>query len=84
MAGHRLLAHQEFQAEPVDFLLQFVDALIPENDRIGELTVALQESAHAVFEGPLAQFGHAGDLAANPVDVLLQTFFQVRCHVLMR
>lgn len=74
-AGDRLLADDEFQAEPVHFLLQFVDALVAENDGIGEHAVFLRERLHAVAQRAFAEGGHFADLAANVVDVPLQTFF---------
>ena len=76
-AGHRLLADDELQAQPVELLLQLVDALVAHDHRIGELPVVLRQRFHAAFQRALGQIGHLPDLRPDALDVPLQGLFVV-------
>ena len=80
MAGHRLLAQQELDAEAVDLLLQLVDALVPQDDRVGQLQAPLLQGLEAVAECPVREVAHLGHLAPDAVDVPLEGLFVVSGH----
>ncbi len=83
MHGHRLLAHQEFQTKPVELLLQLIDVLVAQNDRIGQLPVAFGQRAQAVLQRAVRQRGHFQDLAPNHFAVALEALFKMRSHTLI-
>ncbi len=76
-AGHRLLAHDELQAEPIDLLLQLVDTLVAHDHRIGGLAVAFGEGPHRGLQGSFGQAAHLSDLRADAFDVALEGLFVV-------
>jgi hypothetical protein len=80
VAGHRLLAYEELEAQPVGLLLELVDALVAQDHRVGQLAVALLEGLDAVQEGLLGERGHRRQPVADPVDLALQGLLQVRRH----
>ena len=80
VAGHRLLAQQELDAEAVDLLLQLVDALVPQDDRVGQLQAPLLQGLEAVAECPVREVAHLGHLAPDAVDVPLEGLFVVSGH----
>jgi len=79
--GHRLLAHQELQTEPVNLLLQLVHVEVAQDDGVGDLAVALPQRLDTLGERLLGQGGHLRDLGANDVNVPLQRRFQMGCCV---
>ena len=81
MAGDRLVAHQEFQAQPVQFGLPFVNMLIAQDDAVSQLPAPLHQRLQARFQRPPAKPGHLGDLGPNRVDIPLQRFFKMRRRI---
>jgi hypothetical protein len=81
MLRHRLLAHDEFEAKPVDLLLQRVNALVAQDDRVGHLPVALDQAAQAGVECACRQPRHLVYLASDAIQVALQGLFVVGWHI---
>ena len=73
----RLLAHDELEAEPVDFLLELVDALVANDDRVRELAILVSQGCQAAFERAAAQAAHLANLATDPIHVALKCLFEV-------
>jgi len=78
---HRLMPRQEFQTQPVQLFLQFVNELVPKNDRIGRLAIPFGQRPEACLERSLAPPGHFRHFAADGVQVPLQRFFQMWMRV---
>jgi glutamine phosphoribosylpyrophosphate amidotransferase len=62
----------EFQTQSVDFLLQLIDLLIPQDDRISQSPVARAHRFQAITQGAFRQPAHLLDLRANAIDLALQ------------
>ena len=69
---HGLLAHDKFQAQPVDLAIQRVDERVAQNDRVGELPVAGHERHDAVAQALFGVPGHLGDFCTQTVEVTLE------------
>ena len=85
MVAKVLNAHLErtenFWSNEQASVVHLVDALVSEDDRVGELAIALAHRLNAFVQCPLGERPHFADLAADAVDVALQTLFQMRSHV---
>ena len=77
MAGHRLVADEELQAQPVKVGFQLVDILVPQDHAVGQLPVALHQRLQARVQCALAQYGHLLDLGSHETNVPLERFFKM-------
>ena len=74
--GGRLLAHHELQRQAIDLLLEFVDALVPQDDQVGGLRLAVDEGVHRALQRPRALLRHFPDRLTDQVHVVLQARFE--------
>ena len=72
VARDRLVPHQEFQAQPVQFGLPFVEILVAQDDAVSQLPVALHQRLQARPQSTLAQPGHLADFGPNEVRIPLK------------
>ena len=72
LAGDRLVAHQELQAQLIEFGFPLIEILIPQDYRIGQLPVPLRQGAQASSERALTQTRHLGDFVADEIHIPLQ------------
>jgi hypothetical protein len=78
-SGHRLLAHQKFQAKPIDFLFFFVNKLVPQDN--GDIvTEDSRIFIQGFLQGFLGQLGHLFDIFTDSFNVPMQGFFQICLH----
>ena len=56
------------------------DALVPQDDRVGQLQAPLLQGLEAVAECPVREVAHLGHLAPDAVDVPLEGLFVVSGH----
>jgi hypothetical protein len=78
--AHRLLPHQELEAQPVDLLLFLVDVLVAQDDGVGLLPVALLQRRDAVLERALGERLHLEHLLADALDVALERLLESCRH----
>ena len=75
-----LLADEKFQAEPIEFLLQFINAPVAQNHRVRKLPVARGEGLDARLQCTFRKPRHLGDLVLDAINVVLERVFVVRGH----
>ena len=78
MARGGLVAHEEFQAQPVELRLPLVNVLVAQDDAISQLPAPLHQRLQTGFQRPRAKPGHLGHSGPNLVYVPLQRFFKMR------
>jgi hypothetical protein len=69
LRGDRHVTDQELLAQPVDVTLHDVDAVVGQDDGVGEPSVALGERDHRVFQAFADQIRHGAELSAQDVHV---------------
>jgi len=82
--GHRLLAEDELQDQPIDFLLLLVDVLVAQDDRVGQLMVPRLERLDGVAQSLTHALRHLRDPLPDAVDVALQGLLQVAGHGVLK
>ena len=78
---HRLLSHEKFQTQLVQFAFHLIDAAIAQNHAIGNLPVSLAKSPDAIFQRPLAESSHARETLPDSIQILFKRSLEVSSHV---
>ena len=78
MPRHRLLPHEELEAQPVELLLELVDPIVVEDDRVGESAVLRHQRLEACRRRAFGERPHLGHLVSDEFDPLAEILVEQR------